>query len=559
MTSHKRNRLSFFKSLESIGIKRKDLQQISGQNLIRIEKKLISERKLNNTVSKNETEQILLILKDYQTEIRAISYYECLYSILTNRTPAYMDSLRFHTNDEVLRIRALLSGHFKEDLLIYIATNFKENKWNNLRILLQFRIFLSEEIIQQLIIRMQSKLDESLAVLNQMPAHKVLRQNVGYLRKKEIYLLMNEIHLTHFTPYIKLFLDFFLYHKKYTAGTPFFDYFLSSMLTYNIADQRMQQRIVGAMLKQGGQVRFVYFAYGLIAVVLICFYLAIPKRTNYFKQRTNFWADKDSNGRDQYANSVHYLSAQQDLEMLNFVEARLNPVQHTSSQSIPQVFIEKYGNPFRIALFGYPSEIKNPVKQLVIKNLTENECVVLAYYHRFYNRQKKIYEPKNPNKLAKIYALYIPKNDSIQIDLEVAVLRFYMGKKLWGFNNYREFVYSDSLDRKFSVFNPVDSVLFRYGFAFDAENEIRSNQQTLAISQPDRSHYHLTWSGNSPLYRFTDYPQMYGKADKLIKGDTLVLPEKRKATGQNPGVKEEHIHSFLSRVHKNKTEEDVIF
>lgn len=551
--------MSFFKSLENIGIRRKDLQQISNQNLIRIEKKLIAERKLNDTVSKNETEQILLILKEYQTEIRAISYYECLYSILTNRTPAHMDSLRFHTNDEVLRIRDLLTGHFKEDLLNYIAINFKENKWNNLRILLEFRIFLSEEIIQQLIIRMQNKLDESLAVLNQMPAHSVLRRKVGYLRKKEIYLLMNEIHLTYFSPYIKLFLDFFLLHKKYTAGTPFFDYFLNRMLTYNIADQPMQQRIVGAMLKQGGQVRFVYIAYGLIAVILLCFYLSIPKKTNNFKQRTNFWADIDSKGVDRSLKGDHYLSAQQDLEMLNFVEARLNPVQHNSSQLKPHVTIEKYGNPFRLALFGHPSEVKNSVKQLVIENATENDCVVLAYYHRFYNRQKKIYEPKNPNKLAKIYALYIPKNDSIQIDFEMAVIRFYMGKKLREFNNYREFVYPDSLDRKFSVFNPVDSVLFRYGFAFDAENETKSHKQTIAISQPDKSHYQLTWTGNSPLYRFTDYPQVYGKADKLTKGDTWLLPEKRNTTDQNPGVKEEHIYSFLSRVHKNKTEKNVIF
>lgn len=538
-------KLLFFKPLESIGIDRNHLQNIADEDVIRIEKRLIAERKLNDTISKNDVEQILLVLKEYKAEMRTISFYEGLYSILSGKEPAYEDSLRFHTMEETLRIRALISVHFKDNLLNYVVENFKANNWAKLRTLLKFQRFLSIELNELLVRKMEDKLMEALAVLNQKPAHRVLKQKIGFLRKRDFYLLMNEIHLTHFNVYVYRLLDFTVSNEKYTSGTIFFDYVLSNLRVYNIGDAQLVRDVEKVGFKYGGQTRFIYIGLLIIFSIILLFLYSLYSGAPKYKQRTNFWADKV----EGELGKMNYLRAQQDFEMLNFVEARLLPIHNPKNVDISEhVFINKYGNPFRLQIFGrYAADIKHSGKQISIFNKTQNECIVLAYYDEYYDKSKKAYVKNGYTDLTKIYALYIPGNDSISVDAKISVLRLYMGKDLKEFNNYRAYTYPDSNDRKFSDFSKVDSALFRYGFKFTKEDSRRDNMQCLLISKPDPSHYQLTWTGDAAVYHFVDYPRSSKMRDSLTKNQPLIIPNGYDSRKKNDKVETSEIFSFLNR------------
>lgn len=519
----------FFKSLENIGIDRNQLQNISDEDIIRIEKKLIADRNLNNSLSKDDIEKILFILKHYRAEIRAITFYEHLYCFLRGIPANYEDSLRFHTKEEVLRIRELISIHFKAELIGYIVRDFRENNFDNLRKLLKYPDFLNKELEEFIILKMEDKLEEGFTVLEQMPPRNVLTKKVGFLRKEAFYILMYEIHPSHFTPYVYRFLKFIVDHEKYTARTPFFDDLLTYLTRYGYGNSRVINDISVVMRSHGGQDRFIYFSV-LFMFVVVCLFA--------------FWIS------NREKNSISPTD-QQHLDMMAFVEARVFPVQQSkATDRLPFIETEKYSNPFNSALFkGNSSAIKQMGEtgaQLRIFNKTQNECIVLAYYDDHYLPKKMDYVKRVGYELPEIYALYIPEYESIEVDFHMSVLRLYMGKKLKEFNTYHDDVYPDSMDRKFSEFNKIDSTLFRYGLRFMKElGEVRRTQK-LVISQPDPKHYQLDWIGNSTVVYGVGNLYDMNNLDTLRKGRPLILPERDvPATPKVAREKDSDIYSFL--------------
>jgi hypothetical protein len=489
----------FFRQLEQIGIYRDNLKNISEEDIIKIEKKLIAESRLNASLTKNDIDLILKILKTYLYEIEKIALmYPVLYGILSGNQPEYIDKTKFHTKEQEVRIRQLLSGYFQESIFNYIFSNVQNNQWNNLLNLLYYREFLSLEIIQYLVQLLQSKIDSIVTILTNLPSHYVLHSKLKYLKRKPFYELLGQADADYFKPFAYTILKFIPANKAYTDGTRFFDNVLLNLRYIDSFDGSLERSIHMVYMKYGGQKAFVYYGVGVIILILISFILflnsTLPDK-NLPKPRTNFW----SGDRNYVLGERGYRMEEQKIQLLNFEEAREHPINYPSLKgSNDTSYISKYEHPFEIGIFekhyGY---IKKGKKNLNIFNDTNKDCFVLAFYRRVFDTGTKEYI--NSRDLNSIYALYIPRRDSIKIDFEMFKLQFYLGNKLKKFNNYRAYVYPDSNDFKFSITSSLDSVLLKTSFLFDDTSNSKRKNQTLRLIQ-SADEYNIAWNGNMTIY-----------------------------------------------------------
>ena len=173
--------------------------------------------------------------------------------------------------------------------------------------------------------------------------------------------------------------------------------------------------------------------------------------------------------------------------------------------------------------------------------------MVLAYFDRVYIPWKNNYGSDGSLEIHKLYALYIPANDSIKIDFKMYLLRFYMGRDLRSFNTYKHHIYNDLADVKFRRFTSADSMLFSKAVVFYDDDNWKGKQQDLIITQPTVDSYKISWTGERPLYQHADWSASVTNKlpDSATKHKPLIfnLKDKMGAPGNESG--EQGNSSFL--------------
>jgi hypothetical protein len=494
--------VAFFKSLAAIGIGRHDLTDVKSLDLIRIEKKLIAEQKLNGTITRNGIDQIIRVLKEHPEELAIIVGYDCLYGILTGVDADVIDTLKRHSKEQIAVMKYLVSVCFNDEIIAYINLNCNANDWNNLRVLMHYGRFLSDDITQVLKHKLTGKLEQSLSVLRKLPPHRDLKKKAECLNDKDFFVLLGETDNLYFMTYIQTLILFIKQSAEYTRHTTYFENLIERLRSFDVDNHQYSLQISYLKVSHGGQQWAVYSVLAVLFAFFCFIFVHVASKEPGYVIRTNPVTDK----RFIFFN-YDSVKEEQRIQMEDFVEARMRPLNYpVASWKNPIPFTHKYRNPFELDIFSTSfDEIRHGGPGINIFNGTDKECVVIAYYSQYYDFDQLKCKPITWTKAKKIYALYIPPKDSIRIDFRMDLLRFYIGKRLASFNTYQHYIYPDSADYKFSKFTPADSLLFSTAFVFDIQDDARKQQQTLTITQPSSEKYQIAWVGAYPLWQFTSF------------------------------------------------------
>ena len=110
------------------------------------------------------------VIKDYPDVLGIIGQYDCFYGILSGYEAEHLDILKKHSGEETERIQFVVANYLHSEILHYINLNLGSNNWNNLRVLLHYKIFLAPEIIKVLIDRLDGKLTYTINVIREKTA-----------------------------------------------------------------------------------------------------------------------------------------------------------------------------------------------------------------------------------------------------------------------------------------------------------------------------------------------------------------------------------------------------
>jgi len=476
----------FFSQLEKIGISREDIKSINGENIIRIEKRLLAESRLDGSIPKNDIYTIIEILNHYPEQIELIAQDDGLYNILANkRHTYYMHWDLIFRPEHRDKIYKLVNTYFTDSVVSFINTSIKNDSWYGLNILLQYKEFISPHMYQVLINRIDAKIEQAFAILQLRPSHRKLNQKLRYLIQEDFYTVLGLTDAPYFTKDINKLIAFIKNSDIYTDGRTYFDKMLHAMLAFKPNDQAFKAQILSVILKYGGRKKnVVYTVVTIIVVVCSLVYLVMPKvpdkKQNKFQPRTNYWESQKTNG---VLEKIHYERMDLENNWLNFLEAREDMVDADPVGHLQTYRPEKYVNPFRLWIFSrYNDSIMNGNKKMYFFNDTYKECVLVLV-----NQQKA--------DLPKYHAVYVPPNDSIAINYDNYRIRIYTGRNLKSFNNYKEYVYKDSLDIKFSKVDNVDATLINHEFYI--ADTLYNKPKTLRLSVPTPMAFDVSWDGEN--------------------------------------------------------------
>jgi hypothetical protein len=537
--------VSFLTALASAGLTRIELQSFDPEHVIRIEKRLIAESRLNNTLSKNDVSQIIIWLQTYPTEIKFAAGYECLWGILSGIEAERLDSIAYHTPPELEGVKEMIAAFFAEDLERYVKANAGIANWNNLRVLWYYRRFLPDTILSKVADQTAQQLEQALRWLNQKPPAQDLLQEVGYLTDSNLYLLLNEFHESTFNPYINQLITFFDNNPEYVKASDFYTRFCSVVTTFKTEDGRLNLRFFNITNPpdKWATEKFCLYAFIVLVIAVLPFYLLFTGgnkisaaerrelRRGDIVQLYHPDVDQPADSYRPKRSREYYWEHDPEVQMHVFAEARTFPLNDPpNSLTAPELKTGKYINPFANPVFNHPdNDIKHGGPSLSVFNQTDNECVVIAYYDLiYYRREKKYVDPSmflwiSDDKLTHPYALYLPPHDSLKIDLRMSRLRFYMGKRLASFNTLRRNKYADSLDAKFSLFTRTDSLLFSNAFNLTDDILHQPKSAKLMLTQPNAHSYQIMYTGK-PLKLYQNYVQMAtGKQPDVVSTGNKIL------------------------------------
>lgn len=513
--------MAFFKALAAIGIGRTELADVSGESLIRIEKKLIAEQKLNNSISKNDVETVLRVFKDYPDVLKEISRYDCFYGILTGYDAESIDTLVRYPPEQASRIKLVVSTYFTDELTDYINVNLSQNNWNNIRVLLHYRIFFNTDILKTLTTRLEAKVEFGIATIETGRPTTELLKKLDYLRDKDFYFTLGEVDKRYFLKVLVKMIDLVKQNQGWAPKSRFFSEAKQAIRWYDIKNaalanklgvQVRQQTTAPTYRRSVSPARAIYF----VIIIVVMLYNFSHSCNNSSQASIPYITARNPWSGDQNAAPPGNLDSTRQLQrdkMARFVEARINPINYPVKNWEPDTSkTKKYADPFDLDIFsGSYHYVQNKVPRIAIANNTDKECVAIAYFRQRYDTQLKAYTGNDNINSIDIYAFYIPPHDSINVDMKMELLRFYMGKKLAVFDSYRGHNYPDSLDNKFSVVTRADSMLFSKAFVpLRKDGKVNKTNgwkkaSLLTINQPTAESYLITWTGETPLCQFTNW------------------------------------------------------
>lgn len=160
--------MGLLRQLENNGINIDEIENLSAQELIRIEKRLKVEARMNNEIDINEVEIILDALKNHKDELRTLfgKEFSRLRRIIENvKTPYAFKKPFSGTITDIPggqeKFTEFLHTQFGKELGLYVESCFKKDHYNAIHSLLFYREILPVEITENIAHKLSQKLTYS--------------------------------------------------------------------------------------------------------------------------------------------------------------------------------------------------------------------------------------------------------------------------------------------------------------------------------------------------------------------------------------------------------------
>jgi hypothetical protein len=153
--------LSFFQQIEKLGIPIHNLSALSEGDIIRIEKQLKAQARINDEINKNDVAQIIQSLRKDQEHISTLFDvdFDVLRQILRGDGDfVYMSVQRKMNIQFKSNFIQFLTDNFQNELNVYVENCFKESHYYGLYSLLRYAPVLSSEFLQSIGQRMEQKI-----------------------------------------------------------------------------------------------------------------------------------------------------------------------------------------------------------------------------------------------------------------------------------------------------------------------------------------------------------------------------------------------------------------
>nr|WP_315200473.1 hypothetical protein [uncultured Flavobacterium sp.] len=181
--------MNIIELFEELKIEKGNILLFSPEDIIRIEKQINVEKRINPDIDVNVANNLVLILKEYRQELYFVVSNRILYNLFSKKNYSrhnFPSPQREYTAEN---IQAFINKFLNDDLVLFFDQNLSQNKFDAISDLFDFKDCFPEDALFQLNKKLNGKIDFILINLSQN--NHSSKSAILYVQYRNFYVLLS--------------------------------------------------------------------------------------------------------------------------------------------------------------------------------------------------------------------------------------------------------------------------------------------------------------------------------------------------------------------------------
>jgi hypothetical protein len=472
--------MNIIELFENLNIDKSSLLQITSEEIIRIEKHVNVEKKINPDVDINVANNLIEALRNYPSEFQFIANSRVLYNFFSKKS-YYKDAFPKETieiGEE--RVKLFIEKYLQDDLTTFFDKKLTENKYDEMNDILEYKNYFPEEMLFRLANRAEGKLD---FVLSSLHSKETNYFPILYITRAHFYTFLSHFVNTDIDDKVHFLLNEIVDIYNVTKSSQFAEGIMISMSNYNSYDEELMDTIASnkrIILDniEGRQGKSEKSGSGFSWRVFVIILFILIKITIFSNKCSSDSSDYDVNNSENM-NSIMESIDEKYVNEKNHFFNYLSDFKTINIDSLSNIDTLKTGD--RVFKSMYTSKFEEQIPdslKINIKNKSDFDIVVL------------ISEKVNPNSNFNQprYSVFLKKKESINVSKD-DLFNFYVGNELASFlSNDTEIIkYDKEHEYRFIKQPPKSKEILKVDYGFNSDVVIRNYDESVRIETKEES------------------------------------------------------------------------
>ncbi len=233
--------MNIIQLFEQLNIDKNKLAMFSDSDIIRIEKELNVERKINPEIDVNVANNLISILKNDKESLLFVLNSRPLFNLFSGKVLPKSDFVLNQNGVDENEIKSFIGNYLSDDLTLFFDKEIAQNKFGDVADLLAIKRYFPEDVLFRLEKKIHGKADFAVAKLNQMPLNLT---EIEFVKNNHFYRILNVFVSLETDDKIRDLINPIVekynnnYSKEFLSGS------MIAMFNYNAFDEDLRKVIV---------------------------------------------------------------------------------------------------------------------------------------------------------------------------------------------------------------------------------------------------------------------------------------------------------------------------
>jgi hypothetical protein len=180
--------MNIIQLFDQLNIQKNHVATFSDSDIIRIEKELNVERKINPEIDVNVANNLVSILKNDKESLLFVLNSRPLYNLFSGKVLPKSDFVLNQNTVDENEIKSFIENYLSDDLTLFFDKEIASNKFGDIADLLAIKRYFTEDVLFRIEKKIHGKVDFAVAKLSQMPLNLI---DIEYIKNNHFYRLLN--------------------------------------------------------------------------------------------------------------------------------------------------------------------------------------------------------------------------------------------------------------------------------------------------------------------------------------------------------------------------------
>jgi len=235
--------MNIIELFEELKIEKSNILLFSAEDIIRIEKQVNVEKKINPDIDVNVANNLVLALKEYRTALYFVVSNRILFNLFAKKNYSRNSFPAPQREYDASSIQAFISQFLNDDLVLFFDQNLSQNKFDAISDIFDFKSCFPEEALFQLNKKLIGKIDFILVNLHHGNSSNM--QAISYVEYRSFYALLSCFSSIEMDDKMRSLVN--IVSSRYNANklSDFFMTCISAMAGYVAFDPSLTEILVG--------------------------------------------------------------------------------------------------------------------------------------------------------------------------------------------------------------------------------------------------------------------------------------------------------------------------